>query len=197
MSIKFSIKVDKAALARAFKTAEKQVDFALAKSMTKTVQDARQDLMAALPKVFDRPVPFTLRGIGYTPASKATLTATVFIREAQAKYLDIQVKGGIEHPKRRALLSPRAVPLNQYGNLPRNKVKQLLARRNVFSGTVRGIAGIWQRVGMTKVKLLIAYKTERQVKPHFDFYGIGRKSIEKNFEPNFQQALRQALATAR
>ena len=140
---------------------------------------------------------FTLRGIGYTPASKTSLTATVFIRETQAKYLDLQVTGGTEYPKHRALLKPAAVPLNQYGNLPRNKVKQLLARKDVFSGRVRGVGGIWQRVGMRQLKLLVAYKSEQVVKPRLDFYGIGKRVVARRFEPNFNAALRLALATAR
>ena len=191
------VQFDMARLQRQLQEQAKQVQFAMAKALTNTAKDVRQELMDELPKAFDRPVPFTLRGIGYTPASKTSLTATVFIRETQAKYLDLQVKGGTEYPKHRALLKPAAVPLNQYGNLPRNKVKQLLARKNTFSGRVRGIGGIWQRVGVRNVKLLVAYVPSQEVKARLDFYGIGKRVVARRFEPNFEAALARAIATAR
>lgn len=175
----------------------KQVPFAIAKSLTQTAVGGRSDAMAALPTEFDRPVPFTMRGIGYTPANKSTLTATVFIREAQARYLGLYVSGATERPKKRALLTPEGIDLNAYGNMPARKVKQLLARKDVFSGKVRGIPGIWQRIGPGKVKLLIRYTDQRKVERRFDFQKIVADSVRRNFGRHFQAALEQAMRTAR
>ena len=152
--------------------------------------------MDEMPRVFDRPTPFTLRAVGYRPATKANLTAEVFIRQAQAQYLDLQIKGGIERPKRRALLKPVGLPLNVYGNMTRGAIKRLLAKKNTFSGEVNGRGGIWQRT-RGGLKLMVRYKSEQAVKPRLDFFGIGKKVIERKFNANFDAALRQALATAR
>ncbi len=166
---------------------------AISLGLTDTARDARQAVMNELPTVFDRPTPFTMRSIGYTPAMPSALTARVFIRDPQVAYLRMQITGGVELPKRRALLDPVAVQLNQYGNIPRTKIHQLLARKDTFSGTVRGIPGIWQRTGHKGLKLLVAYESTRQVKPRFDFAGIAKKSIERTMIPN----LRARLASAR
>ena len=39
------------------------------------------------------------------------------------------------------------VKLNRYGNLAggQGRIKRLLAKKNVFQGTIGGVAGIWQR----------------------------------------------------
>ena len=73
-----SIKVDTSGFERAIRNAmqnvQKQVQYATAVALTDTAKDVRLAEMAAMPQQIDRPSPFTLRGIGYTPASKATLT---------------------------------------------------------------------------------------------------------------------------
>jgi hypothetical protein len=91
------------------------------------------------------------------------------------------------------LLDPAGIALNEFGNIQRGKIRQLLARKDTFSGTVRGISGIWQRTGHKGLKLLVAYQDVRQVKPRFDFVGIARKSIERRLIPN----LRARLASIR
>jgi hypothetical protein len=130
----------------------KQVSYATAVALTRTAQDAQQALTAELSRTFDRPSPFTLRGVAIKAATKQNLAATVFLRERQADYLAIQITGGSRRPLRRALLLPRNIGLDQYGNIPRGVISRLLARKDVFSGTVRGIPGIWQRVSAKKHK---------------------------------------------
>jgi hypothetical protein len=52
---------------------------------------------------------------------------------------------------KKAMLVPRDVGLNQFGNLPRNKLKTLKGKPNIFVGTIKfkksgkTISGIWQR----------------------------------------------------
>lgn len=183
----------KAVLAKVRHDIERQVASAAAKALTDTARDVRQAEMAEMQRVLDRPIPFTMRGIGYAPANASNLTARVFVRDAQLAYLGIQVSGGLEHPKGRAFLKPVGVGLNQYGNIPRRKIKQLLARKDTFSGTVHGIGGIWQRVGQKGLKLLVAYERPRQVKARLDFFGVANRTIERRLQVNLRARLAAEL----
>lgn len=101
----------------------------------------------ALPRVFDRPTPYTLRAILYTKATRDNLVATVFVRDTggkvtPAKYLQAEAYGGA----RRAKASERAlfnliglkqfyVPgegakelLDQYGNLKGGLLRKIIAQ---------------------------------------------------------------------
>ncbi len=182
---------------RRWQAKQKQVTYAIAVALTKTAQSAAADVQQAMPTEIDRPIPFTVKSIGWQMATKATLQSAVFIRPLAASYLAPLIVGGVAKPKKRALLDPTNVPLNQYGNLPRGKVKSLLARKDVFSGTVHGVPGIWQRLKKGGVKLLVRYEPSQQKRAQFHFPDLVRKSVEKNFARHLDEALRKAMATAR
>lgn len=196
--IQFSVKSDiDAAIRQVEAKFRNQVPFATAKALTRTAQDVQRAIVDQLPTVFDRPTPFTMRGVGITYATKATLTSRVFLRDIQREYLQLQVTGGTRSPKKVALVVPSGIDLNAYGNLPRNKVKSLLARKDVFSGRVRGVGGIWQRTANGGLKLLIAYEPKATYRRRFPFGAIARETIERRILPNFRAALAQAIGTAR
>ena len=174
----------------------RQIPFAIAKALTDTARDARQDVMDRLPSVIDRPTPFTLRGIGYRPANKVNLTAEVFIRDVQATYLSKLIKGGTETPKRRALIEPAEIRLDRYGNLPRSALARLRGRKDTFSANINGIGGIWKRQ-RNGVKLLVKFEQQREVKKIFDFERSVRESVARRWQRNFDRALADALRTAR
>ena len=195
--IEFSVKHDiDAAIRQVEDRFARQIPFATAKALTRTAQDVQRALVDQLPTVFDRPTPFTMRGIGITYATKSTLTSRVFLRDVQREYLQLQVTGGTRTPKKVALVVPSGIDLNAYGNIPRNKVKALLARKDVFSGKVRGVGGIWQRVN-GRLKLLIAYEPKALYERRFPFGAIARQTIERRILPNFRAAIATAIATAR
>lgn len=175
---------------------QRQIPFAIAKGLTATAKDVQRELTTEMSKDFDRPTPFTQRAIGIAIARKDTLTARVFIKDIQLAYLGIQVDGGTRLPKRRALTLPTDIPLNQYGNIPRRKLQQLLARRDVFSGRVRGVGGIWQRT-RKGLKLLVAYQPRAQYRQRFPFYAVAQRTVERVFVPNLRAALDAAIASAR
>lgn len=201
--IKISIKSDiEKALKRLDDVQKKQVPFATAKALTETAREVQRAMPNQAERDFDQPIGFTKRGFYVVSAKKSDLKAIVGIKDTQAKYLGLQVSGGTARPKKRALLSPAGVNLNRYGNMTRNKVKQLLARPDVFSGTVRGIAGIWQYQGKAgnpgrKLKLLIRYKDTQEYRPRFKFYDIAEAIARASFSRNFNAALSAALRTAR
>lgn len=193
------IKVDTSGIDRMIqqlRAQARQVPFAIAKALTLTARDARQDVMDKLPAIIDRPTPFTLRGIGYKPANKVNLTSEVFIRDVQATYLAKLIKGGTEMPKKRALVEPATIRLNQYGNLPRGALDRLRGRKDTFSANINGVGGIWKRHG-GGVKLLVKFEQQREVKKQFDFAAIVAASVAKRWPAHFDKALRDAMASAR
>ncbi len=169
---------------------------AQARALTETAQDAVTALQAQLPVDLDRPTPFTRGAFGVERATKSNLAAAVFIKDVQWQYLRFQVKGGTRYPKHKAVVEPIDVPLNQYGNMPRNYVRQLLSRKDVFVGKVNGAAGIYQRSG-SKVKLLVAFSPQAEYKPRFDFKGIVHRVVKTRFRENFARAFRDAVRGAR
>lgn len=194
-----TIKVDTTGIDKLVKQLQaqaRQIPFATAKALTYTARDARQDVMDRMPQIIDRPTPFTLRGIGYKPANKANLTAEVFIRDVQATYLAKLIKGGTETPKKRALVEPATIRLNQYGNLPRGALDRLRGRKDTFAANINGVGGIWKRQGKG-VKLLVKFEQKREVKKRFDFAAIVAASVAKRWPAHFERALRDAMASAR
>lgn len=190
--MRVDVKINLSGLNAFKRTFERAAATAIRDALNDTARQARRDAMDELPKVFDRPTPYTTRSIGYRQATTGRPVATVFVRESQLKYLGLQIEGGTELPKRKALLVPKGVKLNQYGNMGRNKLKALLARKNTFSGRVNGTGGIWERVG-GRLRLLVAYDDKRQVKPRFPFVEIVTRSAERRLQANLDRRIRLAL----
>lgn len=129
-----------------------EVPFAMAKALTKTAQDVQAAEMREVKDVFDRPTPYTLNSFYIRPATKAKLTASVFIKNETAKgtaaikFLKAQVEGGQRKQKRfeKALQSAGVMPsghyvvpgegakLDSYGNIDRGLIVQLLAYFRAF-----------------------------------------------------------------
>ena len=91
------------------------------------------------------------------------------------------------------------VKLNRYGNLAggQGRIKRLLAKKNVFQGTIGG--GVAGRGGSGTIgqKLLVAYESSTQYQPRFDFYGIGARSVRTNISKEMDKAVTKALASGR
>ncbi|TCS37473.1 hypothetical protein EDC30_104277 [Paucimonas lemoignei] len=180
--------------------AKKQLPFAVAKGLTATAKDTQGVLTEALPRQLDRPTPFTMRAFAITPATKSKLYAKVFVKPDQWKYLTYQFEGGDRKPTGRALVLPKNVKLNQFGNMQRRAIKQLLAKKNVFSGVVDGVPGIYLRkqfASGTGVQLLVGYADQVRYRKRYPFQAIAQRSVSKAFDRNFKRALDEALASAR
>lgn len=178
-----------------------QYPFAVAYAITKTAQHIQGEETKAIEKCFDRPTPFTKRAVGIKAATKTIPEGEVFLKDKQAAYLGLQVTGGTRRPKRRALIVPwKHIRLNKYGNIPglrTGKIQKLLARRDTFSGRVKGVDGIWQRLRGNRLKLLIAWEPKANYKKRFAFYAIALRGFRERFAPQFKRSLAMALKTAR
>jgi hypothetical protein len=174
----------------------RQLPFALARALNNTAKAAQLDVQRELPRAFDKPTPFTQRGIAIKTASRGELEAEVFVRPIQAEYLGLQERGGTREPKGQALVTPVAVRLNQYGNIPNRGLRRAKARKQVFVGQVRGVGGFWERT-KSGLKLLARFDGPKRVARNEWFMPTVTATVRREFPRQFPQAMRDALRTAR
>ncbi|OWO82438.1 hypothetical protein B5C26_08585 [Photorhabdus luminescens] len=131
---------------------KKQVPFATAQALTRVARQIEQAEKKAIERKLDNPTPFTVKSIGSVGARKNNLTAKVFVRDIAASYLTPFEIGGVHKLNSSALLNPKDIKLNKYGNLPRNKLQQLKAKPDTFIGEIDGVNGVWKRKKAKKGK---------------------------------------------
>ncbi|HBW4158811.1 TPA: hypothetical protein ME365_003328 [Klebsiella pneumoniae] len=139
-------------LSRQLKQLQKQIPFATAQAMTSVVRDIAAAQKVALGRKLESPTPFTVNSVGSAGARKNNLRAKVFVRDVAAEYLEPFEFGGEHKLNSQALLNPKNIKLNKYGNMPRNKLSQLKAKPNAFVGEVNGVDAVWQRRKPKKAK---------------------------------------------
>lgn len=196
--------------------AEKQARFAASRALNATAREVQKAEVAEVVRVFDQPVPFTRRAFAVQYSNKDNLTASVSIRPAQYRYLAHHIVGGRRQLKRFEerlagetrtsggyFVPGQGARLNAAGNMSRAQimaiVTQLRARgQDVFAGTVRGTFGVWQRQRRTKaLKALLVQIPPPTYRKRFDFYGVGRRVVEREWPRQFAAAFEAAMATAR
>jgi hypothetical protein len=197
--IRINVKADiKAATAKLNSVQRRQVPFATSKALNDTAWEVVKEEQRQMPAKLDRPTLFSIRAFGVDRSTKSKLFATVFVKPIQAAYLIFQIFGGRQKPKKRALVLPVNQRRNRYGNLPKGKIKALLADPRNFSGKVRGVGGIWRREKNGRVRLLVAWRPEANYRPdRFPFHKIGIGKARAVFARNFRRALDIALRSAR
>ena len=208
----FNMSVDTRAIERRLNSvAAKQLPFAVSQGINDVAGQIRDAEPAGLERDLDRPTPNTKRGLFVSRASKRKLTAVVGFKRGQAGYLALQASGGTRKPKGRAIVVPVGQRLNKYGNMPRGSLRRALAKPNVFSGTVKGVAGVWQRPkrgvrrrggvgtkGSRKgLKLLAIYAASVQHSPRLKFVPRARTLATKAIGPAIALRLHAAVKTAR
>ena len=186
--------------------AYKQVEFATALALTdlaKQVQKAESDNIKA---TFKHPKPFTVNAVGMRGATKRNLTAQVFVRPIAAKYLAPYEGGGTHELPGRAVLNPKDIRLDHYGQLTRATLKRLKARPDVFIGAVKTAAGmvngVWQRTKPKRgqpggLKLLIRFGDALPVNKQLNYGAHAKMIIDRGFNMAFSRAMARAKATAR
>ena len=147
------IRVDMKPLTRGLNDlAQRQVPYARTLMLNDLARQAAKAENEGARETFDRPTPFTERAFTFTPAAKARPVSVVLAKDIQASYLapfgDEGDHRQVLGPKR-GVLTPKAIPLNAYGNLPKGKIAALKGRPDVFIGAVKTksgvINGVWQR----------------------------------------------------
>jgi len=148
------ITVDTSGLARSLQATQRKIERSTAIALTKTVQHAQKAVIAEMPRVFDRPTPYTLRGTRVKPASYKTgrMEASVEFKTDVSKgtpaekYLQAEVYGGSRRLKRFEVALQRigvlpagmfAVPgkamrLDAFGGIPARSIIQILSYLQAF-----------------------------------------------------------------
>lgn len=187
--------------------AYKQLPFATATALTsigRIVQKAEQQ---AIGSVFDRPTPFTVNSVGVKAARKDNPTAEVFVKDIAASYLKPYEVGGANKLNSHALLKPVNTPLDQFGNIPRNRLASLKGKANVFVGKVKGkggdpVEGVWQRIPARKgipshLKLLIRFADAHPIRQHLNYRQRADMLVRQNFNREMGAALAKAIRSGR
>jgi hypothetical protein len=208
-----SIQADvKAVTSRLSDLARKQIPFATAQAVNALAFEVQRMERAHLGSFFKHPRPFTANSVLVNKGSTSSPTAEVYIRPEVSRYLKPYEFGGV-HVIGKVLRDPKNVALDQYGQLTKNKIAQLLARPDVFKGTVHGVAGIWQRVPVTKttrnkakragapvqhhLKLLVRWGDALPVHQHLQFEDRARDLIASRVQNVVLQSLTKAIGTAK
>lgn len=200
---------------------KKQIPFATAQALTNVARQIAVAEKAAFQRKLENPTPFTVNSVGSVGARRDSLTAKVYVRDIAAGYLEPFEFGGVHKLNGQALLNPKDIKLNKYGNLSRNKLSQLKAKSNVFIGDVDGINGVWQRVKTKKgrkgkkrqkrsangtrrardknpmPKLLIRFGDALPVKPTLGYMDRAEKMAAALMQGALSKAIDEALKTAK
>lgn len=202
----------------------KQVTFAASKALNATAKKVAEAMPAEIEKAIDKPTPFTRKGVRVLKyANKSNLEATVGFMRAQAKYMALQIEGGTRNPGPAGLRIPAAIKLNEFGNIPKGAIGQLIAvarkERGLAKATSRRVRvsanvdlfygdptdqkgkpwprGIYKSVNGQLIPLVIFPVTPARYKVRFDFPSIAAAIVAKEWPRQFDLALSDALRTAR
>ncbi len=209
-------------LSRQLKQISKQTPFALSRALTETARKIEQAEKKALQRKLESPTPFTVNSVRSKGATKSRSVAKVFVMDKAAEYLEPFEFGGVHHLNGKALLNPKDIRLNKYGNIAKNRLGTLKSRPDVFIGKIKNeagdIRGVFQRRKYQKVKkrakrskngtrrarikqrtpkLLIRFGDALQVKPVLGYMDRANTMASALLPSEMSKAMTEALRTAR
>ncbi|HEI8949283.1 TPA: hypothetical protein SLH21_001046 [Morganella morganii] len=208
-------------LSNQLRTLRKQIPFAIAQAMTAVVREIEDAQKVAMQRNLDNPTPFTVKSVKSRGARKSDLKAKVFVMNTAAAYLEPLEIGGVHKLNGSVLLNPKAIKLNKYGNLPRNKLSSLKSKENTFIGDIGGVNGVWQRKKAKKgkkgrkrlqrspngtrrdrkkqpmPKLLIRFGDALPVEPVLGYQDRAMKMTQALLLQEINRAIAEAIRTAR
>ncbi|AVK37132.1 hypothetical protein Q4R84_18260 [Morganella morganii] len=208
-------------LSNQLRTLRKQIPFATAQAMTAVVRKIEDAQKVAMQRNLDNPTPFTVKSVKSRGARKNDLKAKVFVMNTAAAYLEPFETGGVHKLNGSALLNPKDIKLNKYGNLPRNKLSSLKSKENTFIGDIGGINGVWQRKKAKKgkkgrkrlqrspngtrrdrkkqpmPKLLIRFGDALPVEPVLGYQDRAMKMTQALLPQEINRAIAEAIRTAK
>lgn len=168
--MQFQITMDSRQVETLLSGLKSQLPFAAAKTLTAIAGDVQKRLSERMPQVFDRPTPFTQRGVFVKRAEKSTLQAEVYIPESQAEqgkatreYMRPGTQGAsARNQKKTEFLLTRAgwLPagwvttpgrfimdgkLDGYGNMPGSYYKQIIRNLQIKYNGIKPIPAASQK----------------------------------------------------
>jgi hypothetical protein len=197
---------------RALERAEKEIQFATAKALTKSAQDVQAAVIDKLPEQFTLRTgwykPNTPYGFKIRMATKQDLEAVVYTK---APWMLLHEEGGT---KRSAQGKRLAIPFNyRQGSVPgvafgvRRTKRDLVANsqkpRNlkkafVMQGQHGDLLATYTGRGKNRVlQILYALEQQAKIKKRLGFEETARKVLREAWRKNFDDALDYALRTSR
>ena len=180
---------------------EKQVRFAAAVALTRTVKDSQEEVRRQLPERFTIRTGWVAKGIRIKPARKNNLEASVRVLD---DFMALQETGGLRRSlSGEALAVPvGARPTPRSVTRPSKFPGRLLQKPRHFIASLPDepqTHGVWRRGGRKgrKLKLMYVFADKVRLEPRFDFMETVKAVVEARFQENFDQALNEALASAR
>lgn len=213
-------------LSAQLQSVRKQIPFATAQALTSVARKIEAAEKTAFKRHLENPTPFTVNSVKSFGARKSNLKAKVFVMDTAASYLEPFEFGGQHKLNSQALLNPKNIKLNKYGNLTRNKMTQLKAKDDVFIGELStrygsGVNGVWQRVKAKKgkkgkkrrkrsangtrqprmkmpaPKLLIQFGDALPVKPTLGYFDRAQAMANALMPTELSRAMAEAMRTAK
>lgn len=201
----FDITADFAELERALTDIpRKQLPFAMARAINDAAADVKLAEERQLERMLDRPTPFTKRGIYVRRANKAGLTAEVGVKPVQRRYLDLQARGGVRRPKRRALVIGVGLRRNKYGNIAKGAVRRaegggrtFVVRPSSKSSLPPGVYRRTGRGGRGGLKMLAAFEPSARYSARLPYQATAFRTAKAVIEGHLNRRIKEAIATAR
>ena len=200
----------------------RQLPFAIAQGINQTAQRAAKAESDNIVATLKNPTPFTRKSVGVRRAKKGSPTAVVFMKDITAAYLQPYETGGVHKLPGTALLNPKDIALNQYGQLPRGIMAKLRGRKDIYIGVVKtskgSINGVWQRLDIGRnggtrkkraargglydkhlgaLKLLIRFGDALPVKKQLNWGKRAKQIVDQWIDKDLSSALAAARRSAR
>ncbi|BCM83604.1 hypothetical protein [Methylobacterium indicum] len=144
---------------------------------------ARLRLMAATQVYLDDPIQWTVNAFAYRRGDGGQPSTVVFVRESQAAYLGLEVRGGVRHAGDYAttrdgpLVPGRDATLDENGNLPRDAVAEALAAGARWARLTPGKPAALVLPGRDRLQVLAVIVEETTYRPRFPFNDIVRDAV--------------------
>ncbi|MDI2091611.1 hypothetical protein [Commensalibacter oyaizuii] len=201
--------------------ASKDIPYASAQGLNGVAKAARDRIKQDIPNIFHHTNAFTRNAVSFGPATKYDQTATVFIKDQQAKYLQFEEYGGtrttsdnIVNPNAKALViaGPKAKK-NASGGLPKGYVKSLAqkAQQDLQRAKTAGRRGKAQSIlkitgkngkpggfflynrQQRSLTRLVSFVSKASYKPKMGFHQKVEQFINKNANHYLTQAIDRIL----
>lgn len=173
---------------------QRQMPFAVALALTRTAQDAQEEIRQRLPVQFHLKNTWTARNIRIKAATKANWEAIITAPDYMAKQ---ETGGELQPESSRHLAGP--TDLLRGRRIPRGmKPSALLDRDDTFILTRNGHTAIAQRAGRKGKKLRILWwlTATQDYKPRFHMGETVADSVRTHFAMRLADALQYAEKTA-
>jgi hypothetical protein len=218
-----------------------QLPYATSTAINRTLNDAKAAVVAELGQALDRPTPWLFGGVRLQFSTKSSLKGAITLGANKragavvhhavpagtrpAKGLELALRGMGLLPSGAFAVPTQAAPLDQFGNVPRSFVKQVLTALQTGGGAAAakgqrvrkklgraGIAffvgkpnsnaplGIWERrqfASGTSLRPVFVFVQSARYPTRLGFTQTVERVVEARFAEHFRAAFADAVKTAR